>query len=162
MSWNDSFNLVLHLVEPDLLRLSKTQEIFENDISRSLDLPRLQIKHCWVLLFVCFVFLQGPSENTLHSWPSITCPCGFWRQGRATTVASQSKWAMLFVYRHYEETNCLFSTWIPVKHVAQTIALLRDRYFPYFCHSFSLYNCTPGTSLLKILHWPFSVNMWNS
>lgn len=54
MSWNDSFNLVLRLAEPDVLRLSKRkQEIFLNYISQSLELPRVEITH---LGFFWFVF----------------------------------------------------------------------------------------------------------
>lgn len=45
MSWNDGFNLVLHLDQPDVLRLwRKTQEISKNDIFGNLWWPEVQIK----------------------------------------------------------------------------------------------------------------------
>lgn len=97
MSWNDSFNLVLRLAEPDVLRLSKRkQEIFLNDIS---EFRTSKSANHTLGFFVYYVFLPDPSKN-IHFWPSIAYPWGFWWQGRAATVASQNKSATLLLCKH--------------------------------------------------------------
>lgn len=62
----------------------------------------------------------------------------------------QLQWLHNINQPHYfsvniQETNCLFNTWIPVRHVAQTTTLLRSRYFPDFSPFISLYYHTSRT-----------------
>lgn len=152
MSWNDSFNLVLRLAEPDVLRLSKRkQEIFLNDISQSLELPRLQITHLG-FLFVMFSF-------QIHQKTLFIFDLALHIHEDSDDKVEQPQWLHKINQPRYfsvniQETNCLFNTWIPVRHVAQTTVLLWSRYFPYFSPLFLSTNILVEHLLLWIKIFP--------